>query len=79
VYVWDFVIMIYSLGVSGDPPNKESVIRAFAGAREPSQSSDWGLGIVCWAHSMEHMWWVRVPFGGTVPSGTMAESSGQYL
>ena len=45
----------------------------------PSQSLDWGLGVVCWAHSTEHLWRVLVPFGETVPSGTTAESGGQYL
>jgi len=68
--VWGFVID--SLGVSGDPPYEESVSRTFAGASEPFRSSDWGLGIVCWARPTKHMWRVRVPFGETVPSRTTA-------
>ena len=33
---------------------EDLVSRTLAGASEPSRTSDWELGIVCWAHPMEH-------------------------
>ena len=40
--------------MSGDPPYEELLSRTLAGASEPSRTLDWELGIVCWAHPMEH-------------------------
>ena len=50
--MWEFVIDC--LGMSGDPPYVELVSRIVVGASELTWSSDQGLGIMCWAHPMEH-------------------------